>query len=135
MVKNQRFCDLVSKLRQEGWKDWHILTELANAAANERLNRTLIPDAWGPETMSKMRRLIHEEETSEESDRLSDSVFSEENLQIYFKTLVTGFAQTSGLELHQDTPDFPALERLLTERYGFKDDVEHDDAFSACEEA
>lgn len=135
LTRDSQFCALVSKLRQEGWKDWHILTALANAAANERLNRMPIPDAWGPETMDRMRRLIHEEETSEESDRMPASVFSEENLRIYFKTLVTGFAQTAGLELHQSTPDFSALERLLTERYGFKDDVEHDDAFSACEEA
>lgn len=85
--------------------------------------------------MKRMRRFIHEEETSEESDRMPASVFSEENLRIYFKTLVTGFVQTAGLELHQSTPDFPALERLLTERYGLKDDVEHEAVFEGCEDS
>jgi hypothetical protein len=124
----------VSQLREEGWKDWHILQALANAAANERLNRKLGPNAWGPETMTLMRQLMDEEETKEESEKLPDSVFSEENLRIYLKTAITGFATYSGLESHQRTPDFSALERLLTERYGFKDDVEHDGVFSACEE-
>jgi hypothetical protein len=134
LVNDPRFCALVSQLREEGWKDWHILQALANAAANERLNRKLGPNAWGPETMTLMRQLMDEEETKEESEKLPDSVFSEENLRIYLKTAITGFATYSGLESHQRTPDFSALERLLTERYGFKDDVEHDGVFSACEE-
>lgn len=134
LVRDPRFCALVSKLREEGWKDWHILQALANAAANERLNRTLGPNALGPETMTMMRRLIKEEETREESEKLPDSVFSEDNVRTHLKTSITVFATYSGLEIHQRTPDFSALERLLTERYGFKDDVEHDDVFSACEE-
>ena len=133
LVADQQFCALVSQLREEGWKDWHILWTLANAAANERLNKTLTRDDLGPETMASMRRLIHEEETNEQADKLSATVFLEENLRFYFNTLLTGFAKTAGLELHQSTPDFPALERFLTDRYGLKDDVEHDDVFDARE--
>lgn len=45
---------------------------------------------------------------------------------------ITVFAKYHGLEVQQRTPDLPALERLLTERYGFKDDVEHVSVFEAC---
>ena len=35
-----------------------------------------------------------------------------------------------GLECHQRTPDIPAIERLLADRYGYwSDDVPHDDPF------
>lgn len=132
LVRNQRFCALVSKLREEGWKDWHILQTLTNVAINERLNRTVSPDAWGPNIAPTMRRLINEEETIEESQNLPDSVFSEDNLRLHLMTSMTTFATYHGLEVQQRTPDFPALERLLTERYGFKDDVEHDPVFEAC---
>jgi hypothetical protein len=43
---------------------------------------------------------------------------------------MTAFAETYGLELHQLTPDFPALEDFITHRYNFwTDDVEHADPF------
>lgn len=125
----------MSRLREEGWKDWHILQTLANAAANERLNRSFAPAAWGREIMPAMRQLINEEETSEESEKLPDSVFSEENLRTHLMTSITGFATYHGLEVQQRTPDFPALERLLTERYGFKDDVEHDAVFEGGDDS
>jgi hypothetical protein len=133
LVENPRFCDLVAKLREEGWKDWHILQTLANAVSNERLNLTLAPDAWGPEIAPAMRRLMNEEETSEESEKLPDSFFSEDNLRTHLMMSNTLFANYWGLEVRQRTPDFPALERLLTERYGFKDDVEHDPVFGPCD--
>lgn len=135
LVRDPHFCALVSQLRKEGWRDWHILQALANAAANERLNRRHRTDALGPETMTVMRELINEEETSEESEKLPDSVFSEENLRTHLTTSITVFAAYHGLEVQQRTPDFPALERLLTERYGFKDDVEHDAVFEGCDDS
>ncbi len=43
-------------------------------------------------------------------------------------------ARYFGLEDHQITPDFAALERFLTERYRFKaDDVEHEPLFGRCD--
>ena len=134
LVRDPRFCALVSELREEGWKDWHVLLAVANAAANERLSRAFPPNAWRSGMIPEMRRLMSEEETREESERLPDSVFSEENLRFSLKTFVTTFAQYFGLETHQRTPDFPGLERLLTERYGLKDDVEHDQVFGPCDE-
>ena len=79
-----------------------------------------------------MQRLINKEDTSEESENLPDSVFSEDNLRVHLMMSITVFAKYHGLEVQQHTPDLPALERLLTERYGFKDDVEHDPIFEAC---
>lgn len=135
LVRDEQFCALISKLCEEGWKDWHILQTLANVAANERLSRMVAPNAWGPNIAPTMQQLINKEETGEEAGNLPESVFSETNLRTHLMMSMTVFAKYHGLEVRQRTPDFPALERLLTERYGFKDDVEHDAVFEGCDDS
>ncbi|MGF1472935.1 MAG: hypothetical protein ACFB50_14500 [Rubrobacteraceae bacterium] len=125
------FRTLIQKLRDEGWKDWHILMALANLAMTERLRKTMPPGSWAPEEAQRRgQQIMHREETSEESEFLPDAAFTEEELRTSMKMGMLTCAQSFGLELKQQAPDFAALERLLVERYRFKDDdVDHESVF------
>ena len=130
LSRNPGFRTLVRKLRSEGWKDWHILMALANLVITERLRRTMPPGLWGPEAQSRGRQILHEEETRQESESLPDSVFAEGPFRTSMNVGLLTCAQSFGLEIKQEAPDFTALERLLVERYRFKDDdVDHDPVF------
>ena len=127
---NPAFRALVRKLRGEGWKDWHILMALANLTITERLRRTMPPGLWGPEAQSRSQQILHEEETRQESESLPDSVFAEGPFRTSMNVGLLTCAESFGLEIKQQAPNFAALERLLVERYRFKDDdVDHDPVF------
>lgn len=121
----------VAELRSSGWKDWHILMAILNAMANFHINAK-IKMGETPELAAKRywkmladspEQLVYEEfppETILTSERLREA------LQVsYLSTL-----KQLGLEVHQRTPDFPAIEDFLRHRYHYwDDDVEHEDPF------
>ncbi len=128
------FCALLSKLRSESWKDWHILQAIANIAINERVSRTVGGKAREAEIQRAAHQLFAQEETNQESRRLPNGLFSEKAVRMHLQIGMTLGARYFGLEDHQITPDFAALERFLTERYRFKaDDVEHEPLFGRCD--
>ena len=128
LAASEEFRSTVEELRTKGWLDWHILTAAFNIVMNYRFpeNRFNLPTeatlqemtqaAFGPESATAAPVPIG-------SFRL-DAM--NENRQGGLLPLLNHW----GLECKQKTPDIPAIERLLADRYGYwHDDVPHEDPF------
>ena len=76
-----------------------------------------------------MTRAIFDPESAT-AEQVPVSLFSMEAMQEARQFAVLDLLERWRLELHQETPDVPAVERLLAARYGYWDnDVSHDDPF------
>ncbi len=134
--KSSEFAGTVEELRGRGWLDWHILNCVASAATNHRMQSLGLdqyladPGAKGEEARTAYRMLAFEPETAE-LDPVPLAVFSAENLEFNRVVGLAVFVQGVGLELHQETPDIPAVEGFLEKRYRYwLDDIPHDDPFA-----
>src|ERR1051325_1134293 len=119
----------VSKLRAEGWKDWHMLSAIFHVAMNYRLNHIL--RTQGREAHAEASRRLRDEPERKDSLPVPLQEFEENNLRQQFQISMIAFAKTCKLQLHQPTPDFSAIEDFLANRYNFwAEDVEHADPFA-----
>jgi hypothetical protein len=117
----------VAALRAEGWKDWHILTAIANAAMNYRGRLRAMNDIEG------MQRAIRElwgrsENAVDPEVPMSSFSVSElrEHLSASMPATLTGF----GLSMPPGPYSQPEVDRVLHERYRYWNfDVPHDDPF------
>jgi hypothetical protein len=124
------FLAIVGELQSRGWLDWHILQVLVNYAMNERLAAEgLSTGSTHQQRMARMRELMDPGQDLDETLReplsptLQDLEFQGD---IQLGTIVDGW----DLEIHQSTPDFPAIRTFLERRYHyFEDDVEHEALF------
>ncbi len=129
------FQQTLTRLRTEGWKDWHVLVAIFHITINYRIDhrRIALPTAAAEEAANQ--RLLSELER-EDAMPVPLAECREENLRTQIKTFQVSFARTWGLEIHQYTPDFAALDDFLTHRYNFwRDDVEHDERLFASDPA
>ena len=124
--KRADFQTVLERLRSRGWLDWHILAAIFNAAGNYHLSKQP-PTITSEETGRAAWKSLPE---SFDAIDIPAEVFSEEELEHHRVGNLLASLQTWGLELGQQTPDFPAIERFMAERYGYWcDDVEHPDPF------
>lgn len=123
LSRETAFQSLVAELREEGWKDWHILQAVASARLNALIND-------GPESDSLARRIMESGER-EEYPLTPSSIFT--NKKLLRKCLEMSQLQTVhglGLELKQPTPNFSGVDRLLR-RFRYWDiDMPHEDPFN-----
>lgn len=132
LPENPIFCQAVSNLRTEGWKDWHILMAVMGVAMNERLNSIQRFTEKPIDIRSVAGQLLETPETAL-SIPVSNDAFSESALRWQIQLNMLKSVEAWGLEIYQDTPDMKAIEQFLVERYGYKeDDIEHEPIFSAC---
>ena len=121
------FKEIVDRLHALGWLDWHIIASITLLAMNYQMRGTPLPSS------------------KEEAQKQFDDVrsgryrwqpvpaqeFSTENLLFNLRVSMLSTLKLLGLESHQDTPDFPAIDAFLRTRYNYwTDDVDHDDPFS-----
>jgi hypothetical protein len=128
-LADEQFRDLIHRLRTEGYLDWEILLLIANISVDFRLKQLLPITAPVDKQIRLMKDLFFREE-EEDDVEVPVSIFTYERFEIGKRIQLGAIAVTWGLQIHQQTPDFNALERLLDERYhNSVDDVEHDDLF------
>ena len=118
----------VEKLRARGWLDWHILTAIFNIVVNYRFREKRF-DLGSEETMREMIDTgFHPESATAEPVPIG--AFTPEAMNDKREVAMMSLLIHWGLELRQRTPNIPAIERLLADRYGYWDaDVPHDDPF------
>ena len=122
------FRDTVANLRAKGWLDWHLLTAIHNIAVSHRINR--IAHHLGPDRARRALGQVARSPEVETVEGLSATLFTYEKMQNQRKVAMLSLLQHWGLQLHQETPDFPGIEGLLGVRYGYwDDDVEHINPF------
>jgi hypothetical protein len=125
--QDPEFLRTYARLLAQGWKDWHVSLALVNARINYRLAKRAPSSDELKELMKRQPQ--HPSETA------SEDPLPREFLSIDYLTNMRRMGFVTGLkywdlELHQQTPDFDAIERLLCERYGYgSDDVPHEPLF------
>ena len=133
LLKDQDFLSEIKKLRESGYLDWEILLIVANICVDDRAKSLLRPMASIDEQMRVTKDLIFREET-EDDKPISPAIFTEERVAIQKQCFLGSVANTWGLVLHQQTPDFDALERLLDVRYhNSEDDIPHLQLFGSLD--
>jgi len=130
LADDQEFQATYRELLRRGWKDWHVLLALANArfmlrSRRERPTRAEIDDLIQNPALPGV-------ETPDEKP-LPRRYLTTECLTHMRRMGFLAGAQLWGLEVHQDTPDLDALERLLGDRYGYwTDDAPHPALFAVA---
>jgi hypothetical protein len=129
LASEPEFQALVVLLRAEGWKDWHLLCAIFHITMNYCLSQRKI--ILSPEVEKAANQRLFSLPEPEDALDVPLSEYTEENLRLQVKIYMSAFAGTYGLELHQTTPDFSALEDFLMHRYNFwSDDIDHNDPFT-----
>lgn len=129
LASSKEFRKVTSSLREEGWKDWHILLAVYNAVVNYLASMQ----------QGAGNKLTHQEriargvelaklEVLPDDVPIPSSVVSEENLRQCLRHSMLSTLKTWGLTVNTKAIDPYAIEKLLSERYGYwTDDVPHED--------
>jgi len=127
LLKLTEFRTTVDNLRKKGWLDWHILTAVSGATVNERLNRR----AKNKNDQQELTRVLKTlEKERREWTPVPIEIFDEGVLLYCLHLSMLATLDGIGLEAHQLTPDFEAIENFLEHRYYYwKDDIPHADPF------
>lgn len=125
------FAGVLAALGEQGWKDWHALTAVANIVVNDRarhrgLNMTT--------TMSVADRdrfvdIMSSDESATDPEP-SAGLFTLENMQFHLRPAATSSLHRFDLELHAGRTDPEQVLLLLGARFRYwADDVPHDTVF------
>lgn len=127
LAGNPEFQSTVSRLRTDGWLDWHLLTAVANLAGNERarLHGLRLTADMTSDEQQRARAVMMRPET-DATDPLPVGLFTEEQLRFHLNGAVLSTLAILGLSNNQRTPDFDAVFRFLGDRYSYwHDDQPH----------
>ena len=129
LASSEEFQSTAGALRLKGWLDWHILTGIFNIVMNYRFRSDRF-DLFSEETQKAMMETgFHQESASAEPVPIG--LFTLDAMNQHRQLAMMSLLNRWKLESQQKTPDFPAIERLLADRYGYwDDDVPHDDPFA-----
>ena len=128
LASSEEFRPVVETLRAEGWLDWHILTAILNIVMNYRFPT----DPFNPPSEENQREMMQAAYGAESATAKPVPIgfFSSDQMDKNRMLAIFALLNHWELECHQKTPDIPAIERLLAERYGYwTDDVPHYDPF------
>ncbi|KAF5409077.1 MAG: hypothetical protein Udaeo2_07590 [Candidatus Udaeobacter sp.] len=132
VVNNPDFRKTLDALRAEGWKDWHVLLAMLNAAANYRATLKLGANADIQEFQKGMNAEVLSAETADRPEVPVDK-FSLSALKMFLLMAICSLLRAEGLELHQQTPNIDGLFKYAGARWRYFDlDVTHPGIFDAA---
>lgn len=130
LADDPTFMALVTSLRAQGWKDWHLLTAVANIAVNVRavqrgLNMTTsITEA----DVKRFRAIFNEGER--EGEVIPVDRFTEHEMWFHLGNTASATARRWGLEVRVSLLDPRPFLSVLGDRFNYwTDDVEHQPVF------
>ena len=131
LLADHRACALFAELRAEGWKDWHLLSALANLVINARVAANHGTPTWGTAATFKDKFLAELNRPEELGDpSVAVDAVTRSALDQNLKMSAMSTVRTWGLEIRQPTVDPDAVLKVLGDRYGYwSDDVQHEDFF------
>jgi len=119
------FMDLVASLRAEGWKDWHLLTAVANIVVNARAKHrglnmsTSITEA----DRRRFHALMQEDEKTDDPETPLE-LFTEDAMWFHLGNAARATAQRWGLEVRLNLQDPRPFLSVLGDRFNYwADDV------------
>jgi hypothetical protein len=123
LSQDRAFLSVVSRLRADGWKDWHILQAVASARLNSLMNSGGRFDGIAREIMERGEQEMH--------PLTPGGIYTEQCLRRCLDISQVQTLHNLGFELKQRTPNFPGVNRLLM-RFRYWDlDIPHEDPFHA----
>ncbi|GGS72516.1 hypothetical protein GCM10010222_11650 [Streptomyces tanashiensis] len=128
---DREFMRTAVLLREQGWKDWHLLTAIANLVGNRRLEqrglRPAINDSAERRIQFKAVMTAHE---LPDDEPVPPQAFTLSALRSHLHGAALATAGNLGLVVRSTSLRPEALLRLLGDRYGYwTDDAEHADMF------
>ncbi|MFE5036969.1 hypothetical protein [Streptomyces sp. NPDC056683] len=125
------FRRTATQLRQEGWRDWHLLTAIANAAGNHRAQQQGLRPSPGDSPEHRARILAAMQAPERPHDPpVPAQAFTEHALRSHLSVAAVSTARGLGLAIRPGRVDSQALLSVLGDRYGYwTDDIEHTDPF------
>ncbi len=131
LLKDERIRTLFQDLREEGWKDWHLLAVVMNLTINLRVEARY--EAITVESAGRLKVAVFDESKREEQPddpRISPSEVTREVMLNRIRMVAMSSLRRWGLTLHHgDTYADPVMQ-ILEHRYGFwTDDIPHPDPF------
>lgn len=127
--EDEEFREIVSRLRHEGWLDWHLVLAITNIILNYRI----VQPSFRKGKSSEIHQLsidALERDESHDDIWVPNSEFSEEAIRAALQISSISTLRNQGLECRQDTPDLPAIDDFLRHRMGYwSDDVDHERVF------
>ena len=131
LLQDPQVRNLFNELRNEGWKDWHLLSVVVNLTLDHRIKAR-----YGPLTAERANRLVDaiydEAMREEEADdpRISPLVISRQVMETGIRVVAATGLRRWGLTLHHGDTNPELVLRVLERRYAFwTDDVPHADPF------
>lgn len=132
VVNNPDFRRRMDILRAQGWKDWHLLLAMLNAAANYRATLKLGANADIQEFQKGLKAEVFSAETAERPEVPVDQ-FSVSALKMFLLMATCSALEAESLELHQQTPNIDGLFKYAGARWRYFDlDVTHPRIFDAA---
>ncbi|WP_329333946.1 hypothetical protein OG866_11470 [Streptomyces sp. NBC_00663] len=125
------FRCMAMRLRREGWRDWHLLTAIANAIGNHRAHEQGLRPSPGdsPEHLARILAAMQAPERPDDPPVPAEA-FTEHALRSHLSVAAVSTAHGFGLSIRPGPLDSQALLSVLGERYGYwTDDIEHTDPF------
>ncbi|MFM9736103.1 hypothetical protein ACKI2C_00490 [Streptomyces brasiliscabiei] len=125
------FRRTAEQLRQEGWRDWHLLTAIANAVGHHRARSQGLQPSPGDSAEHRARILAAMQAPERPDDPPAPAeAFTERALRSHLSVAAVSTARGFGLVIRPGSLDPQALLSVLGDRYGYwTDDTEHTDPF------
>jgi hypothetical protein len=128
------FRETLTILREQEWKDWHILQAIANVFYNFHIQdwiRTGMSQAEVRRRLDALRQNPVELARLEVSSPIPLAEFSADRLETILKVSVGATMKGLGLSLNDERIDVDAIMSFMGERFNFwEEDVEHLDPFA-----
>jgi hypothetical protein len=129
LLADEHAREVIEELRNAGWRDWRILGAIAVTALNYRAQRGSA--AGDPDAFQRAFLSLAARPESETDQQVPVEEFTRQRLEFIDQGNMSSTLIQWDLELHQRTPDLPAIERFVIDRYRHNaDDIEHDDPFA-----
>ncbi|WP_145504066.1 hypothetical protein [Streptomyces sp. CFMR 7] len=130
---DREFMRTAVLLREQGWKDWHLLTAIANLVGNHRLERQGLRPALNDsaERRSQLKAVMMAPELPDD-EPVPTQAFTMTALRSHLYNAALATAGNLGLVARGSSIHPEVLLRVLGDRYGYwTDDVEHADMFAS----
>jgi hypothetical protein len=128
---NEAFQRVISELRAEGWKDWHLLTAVANIVVNDRARRhgVTMTTTMTAADRDRFMEIMSADESMVDPIPPVD-LFTVDNMRFHIGAAGASSLRRFGLELHTAKTDPEHLLLVLGARFNYwSDDVMHDAVF------
>lgn len=128
IVPTESFQQLKENLRNQGWKDWHILLAFFNLVMNYRMEKLGV--IGNIAAMEKFYQDYPYEEEKEDAVNIPIEIINEENMKVNLQISMLATLKGFGFSLEQKMVKPEEISDFLADKFNYwEDDVDHDPIF------